>query len=623
MSLARAPLRDYQQHCIHAIVRLIDQGVRRPAAIIATGGGKTVILSHLIPRLPSTEGTKVLVLAHRQEIVNQNVKLISNINPSLLVGIEMGKRKPLSDCDVVVASVSLISQDKRLAQYNPLDFKAIIVDECHHASAPTWKKVIDHFGSDIPVIGFTATFFRNDDKSLFKVFTKVAFEKPIKDLVKDGHLVDIKFHVIKVPIGLSQMTAKAAGGDFRTADLERLLNKDTINANVAAQYLNLRDKFQLKLTLVFCLSVAHCHQLCEALQKRGINAQYVTGTTREYDRKAMVDDFAAGNIDVLANCAVFTEGTDIPNIDSIFLARPSKLMGLLTQMIGRGLRKHGDKQWCHVIDLADTLGTGFQSMPMLFGHLSSEDFDGLTATEILGKPIPKSIHPAIEAVMELVGEEKFDQFVNEIMSNQVKSISLDGLEAYEKWVNFRLKTPIGISDAIRMNKHPWVRISGDSWALSQEGSQFYMLNLVGSSGDVSLTLHTLTPSRDLMSAGFRRLRYSEPLQEHIGPIMDVLELVSRQPRWSDHLKLLVSNEVADKFYERIKKQVLIKYPQADLEMLKSGMRNLTAGAIEQLKFAREVNVHSQCIWTMVSSYLGLSKVEGKEMRKYVRGRLRK
>lgn len=170
------PLRDYQQKAIDLILESSNSGVKRQAIEMATGSGKTVVFSHLIPLLKQ-KGTRALVLAHTQELITQSRDKINKVNPDLKVGIEMGKVRSKPDDDVVVASVMSLARSNRLERFNPNEFKTIIIDECHHAVAPSYLKILKHFhadtkDTDVHVIGFTATLARTDKQKLGTVLDR-------------------------------------------------------------------------------------------------------------------------------------------------------------------------------------------------------------------------------------------------------------------------------------------------------------------------------------------------------------------------------------------------------------------------------------------------------------------
>ncbi|KAM9935129.1 hypothetical protein OXX80_005295 [Metschnikowia pulcherrima] len=141
---------------------------------------------------------------------------------------------------------------------------------------------------------------------------------------------------MKADLDLDSVNVRS--GDYDPTALSQAVNNADINSQVAKAYIQLQQELGLKSTLVFCVDINHCKTLCGVLQAHGVNAQYVTGETAKHVRQDILEDFKQGKIAVLCNVLVFTEGTDIPNIDSLILARPTKSRPLLTQMVGRGLR---------------------------------------------------------------------------------------------------------------------------------------------------------------------------------------------------------------------------------------------------------------------------------------------
>lgn len=119
--------------------------------------------------------------------------------------------------------------------------------------------------------------------------------------------------------------------------------------------------------MVFCVDLAHVSDLTAAFRKNGVDAKFITGDIPKQIRSERLDAFRNGEYPVLLNCGVFTEGTDIPNIDCVLLARPTKSRNLLVQMIGRGMRLHPGKENCHVIDMVASLEAGIVTTPTLFG----------------------------------------------------------------------------------------------------------------------------------------------------------------------------------------------------------------------------------------------------------------
>lgn len=381
-------LRPYQKEAVHSVLGAIKRGVKRPAVVLATGGGKTVVFSHLIPLLQphGKRGDKTLILAHKEELVRQAARVCQQINPELSVQIDMAALKSDAGADVVVASVPTLYRQARLHRHIPEDYKSIIIDECHHAPASSWLKVLEYFGADtkdtdVNVVGFTATLERADGQALGKVFDEVVFERNLLTMVQNKELVDVKFLCLDTEVDLSSI--KIRRGDYDTTALSEEVNRPSVNMAILRSYQQLSKQYGFKSTLIFCVNIEHSRTVCGVLQEHGVNAQYVTGLTNKHERVAIIDDFRNGRIQVLVNVQVFTEGTDLPNIDSLILARPTKSRPLLVQMIGRGLRLHEGKDVCHVVDLVNTRGTGMQSVPTLLGLPPHHEVEGKSILALL------------------------------------------------------------------------------------------------------------------------------------------------------------------------------------------------------------------------------------------------
>lgn len=188
-------------------------------------------------------------------------------------------------------------------------------------------------------------------------------------MIEDKWLANVIFTTVRTKADLSRVK-KAFNGDFQAGELSRALNTDRINdLTVRAWRARASNR---KSTIVFCADLAHVNGLTHTFRDHGVDARIVTGDTAKVDRGNTLDEFKAGMFPVLVNCGVFTEGTDIPNIDCVLLARPTKSRNLLVQMIGRGMRLHPDKENCHVIDMVASLETGIVTTPTLFGLDPSE-----------------------------------------------------------------------------------------------------------------------------------------------------------------------------------------------------------------------------------------------------------
>ena len=330
-------LRPYQAECIETIE------AQPPGAFLAqmaTGLGKTVTFAN-IPR----HGERMLILSHREELVEQPRKYFN-----CSYGIERAQQHSHGE-EVVSASIQTLA--RRLSDFDPEDFRLIICDEAHHAAASTYRKIFDYFRPE-KLIGFTATPNRGDKVRLDTVFSKIIFQRDLCWGVKNGYLCDI--HCRRVDIGFDITAVHTRRGDYAPGELDQAMD-GTADA-IAQAY---RD-MAVGATLIFAVSV---HQ-AEEIAKRIQGAVVVTGETK--NRSAIIDAFTAGEIPCIVNCMVFTEGTDIPRVETVIVARPTQSESLYAQMVGRGLRLYPGKQRLELIDCVGITGkASLCTAPSLLG----------------------------------------------------------------------------------------------------------------------------------------------------------------------------------------------------------------------------------------------------------------
>ncbi len=317
-------MRDYQKEVIDIIDKL------KPGSYLvqmATGLGKTATFANI-----KRKG-RVLVLAHREELVTQPIKYYD-----CPVGIEMAKYKSNGE-EVVIASVQSLCN--RLNKFNSNDFDMIITDEAHHAGAESYKKIYKYFKPRLH-LGFTATPNRSDGVRLDDVYDQIIYEKDIRWAIQNKYLSDIECLRINIGYDLSKVAKRM--GDFAIGELEEVMNTEVINNAIKEVY----DKYAKGQTLIFGTTVKHCQDIASKIP----GAIAVTGDTK--NREEIIKKFTNKEIPVLVNCMVFTEGTDMPLIETIIIARPTQSNTLYTQMVGRGLRLYPGKKKLRLIDLVGT-----------------------------------------------------------------------------------------------------------------------------------------------------------------------------------------------------------------------------------------------------------------------------
>lgn len=315
-------LRDYQVECKNAVEKA---GAGSHLCQMATGLGKTVVFTNLVR--PS--GTRTLILSHRQELVHQPAKYYS-----CPVGFEEGTEHSSGE-EIVSASVQ--SMVRRLHHFQPDTFYRIIWDEAHHAAAKSYRKIVTYF-RPYQNIGFTATPQRGDHVRLSDVFEDIIFERDIKWGIENHYLSNIYCRRVNIGFGLKNVHTQR--GDFKLDELETAM-EGTAGA-VAEAYRTCASGS----TLIFTVSVHEAYELSKLIP----DSVVVTAQTGRSDREKIIQDFTMGKILCLINCMIFTEGTDIPRVETVMIARPTKSNTLYAQMVGRGLRLYPGKTCLNLID---------------------------------------------------------------------------------------------------------------------------------------------------------------------------------------------------------------------------------------------------------------------------------
>lgn len=352
-------LRDYQVEAVEAIEREHgEKGLRSTLIVLATGLGKTTIFCEWARRRHARHGGRVLVIAHREELVNQAAERLRKQIPGVEVGIEMAGQhtSSLMPQPFVVASVQSLSMAKRLKRFQPWDFTSIVVDEAHHATSGSYRTIIDHFHA-AQVLGVTATPDRRDKVGLGWLFDSCAYRMDINDGITRGFLSPIVAKQVVVEhLDISRVRSRA--GDLTAADLEKAMNDDRVLHEIAGP---LVQEAGSRSTIVFTPTVATAKQLVNVLAGyTKARAAVVHGETESDTRRGVLAEYERGDIQFLVNCAVLTEGFDSPRTSCVALARPTGSRALMTQCIGRGTRLFPGKENLLVIDFVGMVGTSHE-----------------------------------------------------------------------------------------------------------------------------------------------------------------------------------------------------------------------------------------------------------------------
>lgn len=332
-------LRDYQEESAQKVFTQWAKGSRRTLLQLPTGAGKTVIFSSITKEFIA-KGEGVLVIAHREELIDQAVAKLEEI-AGFPVGVIKAGRKTTPLFPIQVASVQTIARRRR--ELWP-QAGLIIIDEAHHAIANTYKQVIDHY-PDAYILGVTATPTRTDGQGLKEVFDSLVIGKSVQWLIEKGHLSSFK--IFAAPNRIKTDGIEEIAGDYN----EKKLAKAASEAQIMGDLVECWQKWARgKRTIVFGVNVAHSQAIICRYLEAGIPAEHVDGTTPTSQRQAIFERFRRGQTLVLSNVGIAGEGIDIPAIEAIQCVRPTKSLTLWLQQLGRVLRPSKGKEHAIIID---------------------------------------------------------------------------------------------------------------------------------------------------------------------------------------------------------------------------------------------------------------------------------
>ena len=374
-------LRDYQRAAIERAQQALSSGTRRILIVAPTGAGKTVLAAAMAVDAAAS-GQRVLFLVHRRELLVQASRKLH------AVGLDHGMVAPgfpgRPAEPVQVASIATLhARAVRSASVALPPADIVFVDEAHHATARTWRRLIEAY-PQASVVGLTATPCRGDGRGLGALFEALVECPAIGQLTADGHLVPTK---VFAPTPPDLAGIRVTGGDYNEQQLAERMDRPRLVGDVVEHWLRLAAG---RKTVVFAVNVAHAVHLRDEFGRAGVAAAHVDGTTPLDERDAILARLAAGTVDVVANCGVLTEGFDLPEIGCIVLARPTKSFGLYRQIVGRGLRPAPGKDHCLVLDHAGcTFEHGFIDEPVEWTLAADKRLMRAAAAARAARGVPK------------------------------------------------------------------------------------------------------------------------------------------------------------------------------------------------------------------------------------------
>lgn len=354
-------LRDYQREAIEALEKFFREKDGNPCIVLPTGSGKSFVMAEIIRRrLASNPLFRCIVLAHRQELVQQNhdefIELMCEPSRSLAGIYCAGLGR--SDVNAQVTFANIASVCKRATKFPRFDM--IMVDEAHHIPVKDngmYRGFITEAKArnlNMRIVGLTATPYRLGVGYVCHkdyVLNEVCYEANVRDLIDAGHLSRLRSKISKKKSPDLKNVPKC-GGEYKIDALSSCVRRSNLVHDTIRDALDRLDKENRKYCIWFCVDVKHCEMVREALIEHGQEVAMVTGDTPQKDREELIERFKNGALRHLLNVEVFTEGFNVKQVDAIVLLRPTLSRGLYSQMVGRGLRIHPGKDDCIVLDYA-------------------------------------------------------------------------------------------------------------------------------------------------------------------------------------------------------------------------------------------------------------------------------
>lgn len=346
-----------QQQALSALSESRSENYRRGLVVLATGLGKTWLAAF---DTQAVGARRVLFVAHREEILDQAAATFLRIRPGSRVGYYAGQQRDV-DADILCASVQTLGKDAHLERFRPDHFDYVVVDEFHHAAAPTYRRLLTHFKPRF-MLGLTATPDRSDQSDILSlcddnlVFTCSLFEGIHSKLLTPFHY----YGIFDESVNYAEIPWR--NGRFEP---EALTNK-LATLGRARHALREWQRLKQQRTLAFCVSIKHADFMAEQFRKVGITAQAVYGGS-ELARAEALEQLRDGSLEVVFSVDLFNEGLDLPEIDTVMMLRPTESKILFLQQLGRGLRRAAGKEKLVILDFIGNHKSFLHKPQALFG----------------------------------------------------------------------------------------------------------------------------------------------------------------------------------------------------------------------------------------------------------------
>ncbi|MFC7285241.1 DUF3427 domain-containing protein [Phocicoccus pinnipedialis] len=391
-----------QTNALQSLKELRATGENKGLIVSATGTGKTYLSAFDVIEF---KPKKMLFLAHREQILRKTRDDYAGLIKGDLnnFGIYSGNDKK-KDAQYIFATVQTLSQEHHLKQFNRDEFDYIVIDEAHRSAANTYKKLLNYFKPKF-LLGMTATPERTDDADIFRLFDyNIAYEIRLQQALESGILTS--FHYFGVT-------------DFEVDEESKIdeLSEESRIKNIVDKINYYGHSGETLRGLIFARNVAESYMLEEKLAGYGFRAKALSGDKSNEERESAVKDLENGFLDYLITVDIFNEGVDIPSVNQVVMLRQTQSAIIFIQQLGRGLRKHDEKEFLTVIDFIGNYKNNYL-IPVALSGDNSYNKDHLRK-EVLGKTI---VTGASTVNFEEVAKERIFKSITSATVNSIRQL---------------------------------------------------------------------------------------------------------------------------------------------------------------------------------------------------------
>ena len=326
-------LRQHQKDALDCLEQMRTNGRTIALLTHAQGAGKTMVAVTDAKRL----GSRTLFVAHRRELVTQAYDSLRDLWPEASAGLFMGDVRDYEEHNIA-ASIQSITE--HLEVFPPTAFTYLVIDEAHHAAAPTYKRLLSYFRPKF-VLGLTATPDRADEQSILEIFCECAHRLSLREAVERGELAPIRGYRVLTNVDLGRIRFNQI--QYNRKDLEETVVVPPRDRLIVDTYLN---HVPGRKAVAFCVNVRHGEDLAELFRRSGVAARSVSGRMPRVDREKYLTAFHNGDLRVLCACDILNEGWDRPDVEVLLMARPTLSKVIYMQQIRRHTQSSGKRVPC-------------------------------------------------------------------------------------------------------------------------------------------------------------------------------------------------------------------------------------------------------------------------------------